>query len=648
MAHIPALDWATVALAKPLTRRRPAPRGSGRMTGAVAASAILGFLTAAAALAYAAYAIHRYARFEAGGFDLGIFDQVVWHYSLFEAPASSIKNLASIWGDHFSPILALLAPLYWIWDDARTLLIAQAVLLGAAAWPIFLYARVRLGDWAALGLAVAYLAFWGVQSAVGFDFHELAFAPLLGACAVLAADRRSWRWFLVAVVALLAVKEDQAFVVVALGLWLLTARQWRAAAGCLVLGAAWYLLVVRLLIPAENPGGGYAYFSYGRLGSGPLALAWNVISRPRYVLETVFADPTRSHTIALLYLPLLFLPLLSRTVIIQLPLLAERFLSTNPAYWNTRGHYTLAIAAFLFLGAADGIGTLTRLIGRVGRVGERVRVASIVGLAGAVLVLQVIYAQAFPLSGLLRADFRSVPRQAADLDRALRAVPPGASVAAEDPAVPRLSHRPTVAEISSKTGSTDYILANVLHPVGAITINEGFATVSRFVDDRLAAYAPAAWSHGWLVLRSRTLPARAPPSELAPLAPGLARRVRSTGAGWMTALAATERALQRCYSTDPTPRCYLAGGAPIAAGQATLEAALATTPAASSPGCRELAGAAASATRALAAALEAVAVTGARRDPAALARGLALVSARQAGGDAPGFLTRLVGLCAPA
>jgi uncharacterized membrane protein len=74
------------------------------------------------------------------GFDLGIFTQAVWHYSHFQAPASSIKGTANLLGDHFQPILILLAPLFWVWADARTLLIAQAVLVAASIVPVYLFA----------------------------------------------------------------------------------------------------------------------------------------------------------------------------------------------------------------------------------------------------------------------------------------------------------------------------------------------------------------------------------------------------------------------------------------------------------------------------------------------------------------------------
>ena len=156
------------------------------------------------AIAYLVFSLVRYDQFAHSGFDLGIFDQVVWHYSRFEAPSSSVKDLDYIWGDHFSPILALL---YWIWEDTRMLLIAQALLLAAAAAvPIFLLVRAKLGRVAAYVFALSYLAFWGLQSALSFEFHELVFAPLLIALVLLAIERRRWGAYFPLLIALLCVK----------------------------------------------------------------------------------------------------------------------------------------------------------------------------------------------------------------------------------------------------------------------------------------------------------------------------------------------------------------------------------------------------------------------------------------------------------
>ena len=58
------------------------------------------------------------------------------------------------------------------------------MLAAAAVVPIHAFARDRLGRVGAAFVAVSYATFWGVHQAVTSDFHEVAFAPLLIACAI--------------------------------------------------------------------------------------------------------------------------------------------------------------------------------------------------------------------------------------------------------------------------------------------------------------------------------------------------------------------------------------------------------------------------------------------------------------------------------
>jgi uncharacterized membrane protein len=169
------------------------------------------------ALAGAVASVLRYVNL-GSGLDLSLFDQAVWHYSRFQAPFSSIHG-EDLLGDHFHPLVAVLAPLYWIWSDARMLVIAQAVLVAASIVPVFLFAKPRLGRVGAYLLSGAYALFWGLQVGVLYDFHEVAFAPLLIALTILFADRRRWGWFWVSVVLLLGVKEDMSIYVVFLGIY---------------------------------------------------------------------------------------------------------------------------------------------------------------------------------------------------------------------------------------------------------------------------------------------------------------------------------------------------------------------------------------------------------------------------------------------
>lgn len=83
-------------------------------------------------------------------------------------------------------MLALLAPFYRLWPTARTLLVAQAALIAVSVLPLTAWARRALGSQAAVAVGLCYGLSWGIASAVGFDFHEVAFAVPLLACSLAA------------------------------------------------------------------------------------------------------------------------------------------------------------------------------------------------------------------------------------------------------------------------------------------------------------------------------------------------------------------------------------------------------------------------------------------------------------------------------
>src|SRR5207237_286448 len=124
-------------------------------------------MTVAAAAGFSAISLFRYVHCAANGFDLGIQDQTVWGYSRLEMIPNTVLGVPNLLGDHFNPILMLLAPLYWLWPSAATLLVAQAVLLALAGIPIYLWAGRRVGHVAGLAFLGSYLLFWGVLAGAG-------------------------------------------------------------------------------------------------------------------------------------------------------------------------------------------------------------------------------------------------------------------------------------------------------------------------------------------------------------------------------------------------------------------------------------------------------------------------------------------------
>ena len=316
----------------------------------------MGILTAAAALVYCLDSLILFRRFLASTFDLVIFDQGIRGYAHFAAPTSIARGVSDGQGthflllaDHWSPILALFAPLYWIHDSPATLLVAQGVLFALAIPPLWAYTRRQLGSGAAYFVCVAYALSLPVMEAVIFDFHEVAFVPVLTAVMVERFDAgRRWHAILAAV-ALLLVKEDMGLLLAGFGCYLLlTRRRWTGLAFVVGgLGATW--VATQLLIPAFG-GSATFYWAYDQFGSTLGSALTGVITHPLHALRVFVTPWVKARTMIGLLATFGFLPLASPMVVAVLPLLAERMLASGyPLWWQAKFQYDAFVVMMLCL-----------------------------------------------------------------------------------------------------------------------------------------------------------------------------------------------------------------------------------------------------------------------------------------------------------
>ncbi|HEX5741576.1 MAG TPA: DUF2079 domain-containing protein [Pilimelia sp.] len=390
------------------------------------------YLTAAVFfLLYATLAVLRVRRMEATAYDLGIFTQAVRSYAELRAPVADLKGPGfPLLGDHFHPILALLAPLYAVFPTPTTLVVAQAALFGLSVLPVTRLAVGALGVRAGGCVGVAYGLSFGVQQAVVFDFHEVAFAvPLLAFCAE-ALLRERWRRAFWWAVPLLLVKEDQAAVVVAVGGYLFLRGQRRSGALLAALGVAGGLLTVFVLIPAVHPDGVYPYL--GTTGGGGNPLLRLLAPAPKWWL------------VFLLLLGGGFAAVLSPLALVAVPPLLLRFWTEKPAYWATEFHYNSVLMPVLFAAAVDGLCRLRDLLVARGAPAGRRRWsrAAVPAVAGFMAVYALAATAAQPLGTLVRPQTWRVPPEVTAARRLLAAhVPDGAAVAADNVVAPLLVSR---------------------------------------------------------------------------------------------------------------------------------------------------------------------------------------------------------------
>ncbi len=464
---------------------------------------LIALLVAFAAVMYATYSILNHFHFGTYAYDLGIFDQVIWHYSRFEIPETTVVGLPTALGDHFHPILLVLVPLYWVWSDPKILLVAQAILIAASIVPVYIWCRDRVGRWPAHLLAAAYVMFWGTHSAVAFDFHEIAFAPLILATMLLCADRGRWRTFAALLVGFLLVKENLGLLVAFLGLYVAILGERRKAVVIALVGVAWFFLTTKLAIPWFGGGREFRHFRYQQFGTDLPSALWYMVTHPWTMVTVLFDQPAKLITYGLIFLPFLGLVLLSPLAILLVPLLAERMYSTNPFLWGTSAHYSLILAPILVMGAADGLARLPRLKAVIRRPRLQLLRAPrlALGAAAIILVLNVWAVSSFPTRQLLDPSYYTTWPEDRIAQQMVRLVPPDASVAAQSHFVPHLSQRKLVFQLGPGRPTAEYLVAHsglqfqLQHP------KLRYVDKQRMLLDLAPNYGAVYFKDGWVVMR---------------------------------------------------------------------------------------------------------------------------------------------------
>ena len=305
---------------------------------------------------FAAYAVisgYRYLRLQPTSWDLGIFTEYVKRYAHLQAPIVDARTPGmNLLGDHFHPIVALLAPFFRLFPSPATLLIAQALLAAISVIPVSRAAGLRLGTGAGRAIGAAYGLSWGLQQMVDNDFHEIAFAVPLLAFSLSALIRGRVRAAVVWALPLVLVKEDQGFTVAAIGLIIAFGYRHRIAGLALAAwGLIWSLVSITVLIPQFSPTHAYLYWSLG----GDIGEPGHRAS-PAGLLHQLFASSdVKLPTLVMILLPTAFLALRSPVVLAILPSLALRFIATNSSYWTTQWHYNATVMPIVFIAAIDGM-----------------------------------------------------------------------------------------------------------------------------------------------------------------------------------------------------------------------------------------------------------------------------------------------------
>jgi uncharacterized membrane protein len=298
--------------------------------------------------------LKKYYNFDYNALDLAIFNQVFFN-TLHGRWFDLTVNLNTYLADHFTPVIILLLPFYWLKQSAETLLILQSICLALSAWPLYVLAKAVLKSRnLALLVGVLWLFNPFVQAANIYEFHLMSLSVFCILWTIYFYYKKNFLWFFILMILSLMTREDISLVM--LGFFILSLIEKRQIKWWLIslLIPLIYFLGAINIIDYFATDGDYKFLIYYRwLGGHDLpSIIWQWITHPWQVLLHVL-NLKNIFNFFVLFLPLLLIPLFKPSKylwLLALPLL--QFLLSAPGLVTIvyQTHYSLLLLPAIFVG----------------------------------------------------------------------------------------------------------------------------------------------------------------------------------------------------------------------------------------------------------------------------------------------------------
>ncbi|MFW9998291.1 MAG: DUF2079 domain-containing protein [Candidatus Odinarchaeota archaeon] len=419
--------------------------------------------------------ILRHISYNTQAFDLGIFDQLLWNTVHGEGLYSSILGDLHFFGEHVSPILLLLAPLYWIYADPNLLLILQSCALASGAFPVYWLARKKLeSNQLALLFSLLYLYYQPLKNVNLCDFHPVALATPLLLFAFFYLDQEKYLLFGFFLTLALLCKEEISLIVFIFGVYIAITRKKKTLGLVLsVVGLAIFALDIWVIIPFYGKNSFRFVTRYGYLGQSIPEMIQTLFLHPMYVMKHVFI-PEKLEYFLETFGPVGFLSFLSPLhVLLGAPTFFQNILSDFPLQYSIHHQYSAPLTPFVFISAICGLQNVFHwhrcLKWKVTK-DQIIQAVSVI-----FLLLCFVFYKALP-------SYKLTDRTRL-ADEFIGLIPPSASVSAQEFYVPHLAHRRNVY-LFPEISDVEYIFLDLVSKFrGPITEMTYFKIVSDLLEE---------------------------------------------------------------------------------------------------------------------------------------------------------------------
>lgn len=310
-----------------------------------------------------------------------MFNHALYSLSHFKLNTFTL-NLAGpftdYFGAHFSPIIFLYIPFYYIFGS-YTLLVIQivAILLGGIG--IYKIAKHRNGgNFIPLIAILHFLGIWGIYSALSFDFHDNVIGAMLVPWLYYFYVSENRRWTLILFFLILFSRENMSLWLCFIFLGMLIQQRrfdirklLKFELPLMAFSAFYFVLIIGVVMPAiVNDKDVTQLVRYTSFGTSVSEIIINMISNPQKVFTLLFESDSSekillgikgelhfmvlvSGGIALLYRPQFLLMLV--------PIYLQKMLTNDYVLWGINGHYSIEFAPIISIAMIESLNNIKKV-----------------------------------------------------------------------------------------------------------------------------------------------------------------------------------------------------------------------------------------------------------------------------------------------
>ena len=430
------------------------------------------------AIFFSYFTISAHYNLQSASFDLAIENNLVWNL-VHGGPLFKTTPLGgpegSHMGYHHTYLAFVLGLVYRFAPRPETLLVLQATLIAAAAWPLYLLARLRLDRRIAAVLAIAYLLYPPNHGANLYDFHYPPFMPFFMWFMLYFAERNRTTLALIFALLSMSIREDASACVALWGVYLfLTKTNVRFGILIAILGAAHFYVSKMVLMPWVLDGHEAYVDQYKELMiptiKGFAGVVVTVFSNFGFTLHTLVREPMKYSYALQIAAPLVFLAWRRPIgLLLSLPGFFFTLLASHYEPMVSIGfQYTFFWTTFIFIACVRNLDWIAQPRSPGDVDGPNRQKAWIVAVACATLMTSYQFGGVFQQNtikggfGPKRFGPGKVERaQYAEVKQLIKLVPPDAKIVSNEVLVPHVSSRRDSYTMRVGVFDAEYMLFHV-------------------------------------------------------------------------------------------------------------------------------------------------------------------------------------------